>query len=463
MTPQTSRDMPPLLVRDVCDLLAFARCGEVVRHIVSRCRDHASDALIVVDSPLHRRLEIVTVEESLETALSAAYYDPEEAPEKFDVLLSRFDKMRIFFSGTEAPVGDWDKIRSKMACQVALSYIRAQVPGGDDDPEGGDLEGISTQAYLETVDQLFPDMRTRSKKPEDMEIEEFIKLKTRKKLRNIFTDGRKQVSVRTIESLLQENKLNDFETNVKDFLRGLEMRYIPEPKLWKQHSADYEHLELPEGQNQAFLDTRRITRGAGGRLDHRGPRREGVGEITMMVEEEPGYKGVDALKKANGELQEELNRMGPGAVEEALGNDLSPNQPSSMESKHLKRMAPVSSRSPGGHKRFQSSTASGAQMVLRSSIGEQVDFEDSQSNDERPTRLRLPTVPAAAPPALLDDGRQFKSKRQPWSAQEVSYLQEGVKKFGDGKWIEIVKHYPFHEKRSNVDLKDKWKNINKKR
>ena len=44
----------------------------------------------------------------------------------------------------------------------------------------------------------------------------------------------------------------------------------------------------------------------------------------------------------------------------------------------------------------------------------------------------------------------------------MEYLKEGVEKFGVGHWRTILENYPFHSRRSNVDLKDKWRNLQKK-
>lgn len=54
-----------------------------------------------------------------------------------------------------------------------------------------------------------------------------------------------------------------------------------------------------------------------------------------------------------------------------------------------------------------------------------------------------------------------KCKRVPFSKDEVKYLMDGVKKYGKGNWSEILKNYPFHKKRSSVDLKDKYRNLMK--
>ena len=44
----------------------------------------------------------------------------------------------------------------------------------------------------------------------------------------------------------------------------------------------------------------------------------------------------------------------------------------------------------------------------------------------------------------------------------VYMLCAGVKKFGKGKWKEILAAYKFHDTRGPVDLKDKWRNEEKK-
>ena len=51
--------------------------------------------------------------------------------------------------------------------------------------------------------------------------------------------------------------------------------------------------------------------------------------------------------------------------------------------------------------------------------------------------------------------------RRPFSEEEEKYLIEGVKKYGEGKWSLILTSYPFVG-RTNVNLKDKWRNMQKK-
>merc|ERR1711916_210050 len=51
--------------------------------------------------------------------------------------------------------------------------------------------------------------------------------------------------------------------------------------------------------------------------------------------------------------------------------------------------------------------------------------------------------------------------RQTWTEEETESLVEGVKKHGAGHWSDIVSDskLTFSPKRTNVDLKDKWKNL----
>ncbi|XP_065065200.1 uncharacterized protein LOC135691304 [Rhopilema esculentum] len=52
-----------------------------------------------------------------------------------------------------------------------------------------------------------------------------------------------------------------------------------------------------------------------------------------------------------------------------------------------------------------------------------------------------------------------RQKRRPFSEEEVEWLRRGVKRYGFGNWATILRNYPFPSKRTAVNLKDKWRNI----
>ncbi|EPS63328.1 hypothetical protein M569_11457, partial [Genlisea aurea] len=53
--------------------------------------------------------------------------------------------------------------------------------------------------------------------------------------------------------------------------------------------------------------------------------------------------------------------------------------------------------------------------------------------------------------------------KQKWTSEEEAALKAGIQKYGAGKWSTILKDPEFNvilRSRSNVDLKDKWRNLN---
>ena len=48
-----------------------------------------------------------------------------------------------------------------------------------------------------------------------------------------------------------------------------------------------------------------------------------------------------------------------------------------------------------------------------------------------------------------------------WTAEEAGYIRDGVKKFGCGKWKKILEVYPFKSCRNSMDIRDKWRNMQK--
>ncbi|RDD37514.1 Telomeric repeat-binding factor 1 [Trichoplax sp. H2] len=57
---------------------------------------------------------------------------------------------------------------------------------------------------------------------------------------------------------------------------------------------------------------------------------------------------------------------------------------------------------------------------------------------------------------------QKKRMKRPWSQKEEDNLSEGVQLYGVGNWAMILSEFNFVA-RTNVDLKDKWRNMNKKK
>lgn len=63
--------------------------------------------------------------------------------------------------------------------------------------------------------------------------------------------------------------------------------------------------------------------------------------------------------------------------------------------------------------------------------------------------------------AVFDSSKE-RRKRQPWTDDEVNNLTRGVEKHGEGSWAAILNDpsLKFRSQRNQVDLKDKWRNLN---
>eukprot|EP00026_Physarum_polycephalum_P003963 Phypoly_transcript_03980.p1 GENE.Phypoly_transcript_03980~~Phypoly_transcript_03980.p1 ORF type:complete len:693 (+),score=217.82 Phypoly_transcript_03980:86-2164(+) len=79
------------------------------------------------------------------------------------------------------------------------------------------------------------------------------------------------------------------------------------------------------------------------------------------------------------------------------------------------------------------------------------DSDDSDSAFFGGARLRLKSP---------KKGPKIKIAKRKFSIAEEQYLHKGVERFGVGKWKEILMSYNFNN-RTAVDLKDKWRNIQK--
>ena len=62
---------------------------------------------------------------------------------------------------------------------------------------------------------------------------------------------------------------------------------------------------------------------------------------------------------------------------------------------------------------------------------------------------------------MAPDEPRARRPRTPWSRDEVAALELGVSTLGEGHWGVILERYAarFHSRRTDVDLKDKWRNM----
>ncbi|XP_073440295.1 telomeric repeat-binding factor 2 isoform X2 [Dendrobates tinctorius] len=58
------------------------------------------------------------------------------------------------------------------------------------------------------------------------------------------------------------------------------------------------------------------------------------------------------------------------------------------------------------------------------------------------------------------DSRVGTAKKKKWSVEESEWIRSGVKKFGEGKWVQILKKYPFKD-RTPCMIKDRWRTMKK--
>lgn len=113
--------------------------------------------------------------------------------------------------------------------------------------------------------------------------------------------------------------------------------------------------------------------------------------------------------------------------------------------------------------------------------GEKISFDDSEDIEEDETsdsdfhsERKAPTLRSAQKPKKFknlggkDEEPPKKAKggkkggRVFWTDREIMYLKKGVQEDGlRGQWAEILARYPFQDCRSSVDLKDKWRNLEK--
>ncbi|CAA7404358.1 unnamed protein product [Spirodela intermedia] len=87
----------------------------------------------------------------------------------------------------------------------------------------------------------------------------------------------------------------------------------------------------------------------------------------------------------------------------------------------------------------------------------------SEKSAYSPKRIRLPSPRIQrVSPLKVQKGTKFVRRRKikRWTPEEENALREAVQKYGTGRWKFILQCYPeIFEDRTEVDLKDKWRNM----
>lgn len=88
-----------------------------------------------------------------------------------------------------------------------------------------------------------------------------------------------------------------------------------------------------------------------------------------------------------------------------------------------------------------------------------VDVKDKWRNIERHGTEAINQSESDKTPIRMPGAYTPRRVRMHWTAEEEAYLREGVERFGEGNWSKILREYQFHEHRTSVDLKDKYRNL----
>ncbi|CAA2990405.1 telomere repeat-binding 2-like [Olea europaea subsp. europaea] len=108
-------------------------------------------------------------------------------------------------------------------------------------------------------------------------------------------------------------------------------------------------------------------------------------------------------------------------------------------------------------------------LMERNSAARTHEWDDSieNSSEESPdqgSRIKLPSPKRRRVSPLISNGSEQPKKRRrvgKWSADEEDALRTGVEECGEGSWKDILEKYGhrFADRRTQVDLKDKWRNM----
>lgn len=89
------------------------------------------------------------------------------------------------------------------------------------------------------------------------------------------------------------------------------------------------------------------------------------------------------------------------------------------------------------------------------------DSLDPEGSRSESTRPHLPSPRRiSVSPLQVANNKARRRKARKWSSEEEEMLRKGVEQFGNGSWKDILLHNPdFFIGRTQVDLKDKWRNM----
>mmetsp|Transcript_67878 Transcript_67878/g.93979 ORF Transcript_67878/g.93979 Transcript_67878/m.93979 type:complete len:385 (-) Transcript_67878:415-1569(-) len=90
------------------------------------------------------------------------------------------------------------------------------------------------------------------------------------------------------------------------------------------------------------------------------------------------------------------------------------------------------------------------------------DIEDSEDEEQIPMRSGdIRKRKSVLKPSAHGSPPRKRTVREKFTRKEEEFLRQGVNKYGR-RWEKILSEYDFHHQRTGVDLKDKWRNMNKK-
>ncbi|XP_038076918.1 telomeric repeat-binding factor 2-like isoform X2 [Patiria miniata] len=87
--------------------------------------------------------------------------------------------------------------------------------------------------------------------------------------------------------------------------------------------------------------------------------------------------------------------------------------------------------------------------------------EDDSDTSISPPVLHSPRVRRSLDPDTWNGNatlRKLPNRRKPWTEDEVDLLKKAIRRYGVGRWSEMIVSYDFNG-RTNVNLKDKWRTM----